>query len=80
MVEAKDLEAPLDPGLEYFDATPSIEELGKMCLNLQKALKVQSVINQNMIDHIKKLTPRVEALEEMNKIKSSIILPERLAN
>lgn len=80
MIEAKDLEAPLNPDLEYFDATPSIEELAKMCFNLQKALRVQSVINAGLTEHIKKLVARVEDLEEGNKIKSSIILPERLTN
>jgi hypothetical protein len=68
------LEAPLNPDLEYFDATPSIEALAQEVQRLHTMLEDQAGINSKLLLIAKDLQSRLSVLEQE---KSGLILPER---
>ena len=82
LAEDLNLFQPLDPELNYYDATPAIEA---MCLHmrgmyakivqLETALGMQASINSRMMQNQQNLHARLEALE--SKPKSAIIMPGR---
>ncbi len=80
MTTQQDLEAPLNPDLDYFDATPSIEALAEelrlmknRMVQLEKLLQLQSGINGKLIENMNSVL-----LEKAEKNRSGLILPERL--
>lgn len=82
--DAPDLEAPLDPSLQYFDATPSIETIAEelrlmtnRMVQLEKLFELQSSINGQLLENMNNLLLRQAELDNQPK-KSAIILPDRL--
>ena len=81
----EDLEAPLKPGLQYYDATPSIEalaeevrQLSNRCVQLEKCLATQSSINGQLLDNMNQM--RLAFAEARAEEAPSLILPDRLTN
>lgn len=69
-----DLEKPLDPDLDYFDATPSIEECVTKIKELHGFIEWQLDINNKVLLALQDMSARVTALEGK---KSGLIVPER---
>jgi hypothetical protein len=76
-LQDKRLHAPLKPGLDYYDATPSIEALALEVRDLKQTMQVQGEINLKLINLVSDLTNRIEVLEE-NRQKNPLILPPRM--
>jgi hypothetical protein len=70
------LHEPLNPDLDYFDATPSIEQLAEQMKRLTEMLRLQLGVNAQLIENQSILLARIEALE--GKPKSAIIMPRGL--
>lgn len=72
------LKAPLKPGLDYYDATPSIEALALEVRDLKHAMQVQGSVNQRLIDLLGDALNRIALLEENGQKPNALILPPRL--
>lgn len=79
-MDVKDLQAPLDPTLEYFDATPSMEQILEKVTELHAVIELQQSINSKLIGNMRTLHDRVEQLEQAQAKVSPLILPERMRN
>lgn len=80
-MKREDLEEPLKEGVDYFDATPTIEELARMYGDLRErlqrteaALELQASINANLIGNLRALLSE----REKNSKPNALILPDRL--
>lgn len=85
MVTEKELQAPLQDGLDYYDATPTIEECLKLVQqlhertnHLEAAASMQLTINQSLMDLLRTAHDRLAQLEENGQKPSALILPPRL--
>lgn len=74
-MDVAEIEKPLDPKLDYFDATPSIEQCLALIQELHGFIEQQLGINGKLLLAVKDLNNRVDQLE---KKKSGLILPERM--
>jgi hypothetical protein len=74
----EDLKEPLKDGLEYYDATPSIEECAKALANLEEAIMKQGRINAQLIDLLNQALNRIAILEGNRQKPNPLILPPRL--
>lgn len=79
----EDLEKPLDPNLQYFDATPSVEALAEelrqmnnRLVAMEKLFELQGTINGKLLENMNVLLIRMAEID--TQPKSSLILPERL--
>ena len=83
MTTKEDLEAPLKPGLQYYDATPSIEalaeevrQLSNRLVQMEKLFELQGEINGKLLENMNKLL--LEMAGRDTQPKSAIIMPDRL--
>ncbi len=67
------LEQPLNPELDYFDATPSMEQLLEKMVELHRSIQLQLSINTKLMDNISMLRSRIEKLEG-----KKLILPRHM--
>lgn len=77
-----DIAKPLDPELEYFDATASIEALGEAVKTLVKRVETleaiastQAAINAQLVENQKSLLMSVA--ETGTQARPKLVLPER---
>ena len=80
MVSSEELQAPLDPDLDYFDATPSMDKILEKVTELHAVIELQQSINNKLINNMRALHTRVGQLEEAQAKVSPLILPERMRN
>jgi hypothetical protein len=73
--EMEQLAQPLNPDLDYFDATPSMEQILEKQLELHNFIVIQLQTNNKLLLLCRDLTERVKQLEGR---KTGLILPERL--
>jgi hypothetical protein len=80
MMDEKELKKPLRDGLEYYDATPSIEQCLDMISRLKETIELQGGINFKLIEAIRDLQLRIEIIEGKGHKPSSLLLPPGLTN
>lgn len=84
----EDLETPIDPDLEYFDATKSIEalteavrQLDNRMVAMEKLFELQGQINGKLLENMNQmLLQQADILEEGSPKAPGLILPDRLTN
>lgn len=82
-----EVETPLKPDTDYFDATASIlalaeshRQMGNRITDLEKLLRTQGEINGKLLENMNQLLLRVGDLEAGEEKTSSIILPRNMRN
>jgi hypothetical protein len=83
VVKKEDLETPIDPDIEYFDATEAIKaieeglrQLSNRMVAMEKLFELQGTINGKLLENMNHLLIRIEEID--TQPKSSLILPEHL--